>query len=47
LSSTIASLFQRKLSEDEVVEIVQHLLNTHQLEIMGTKVSYSLTSPES
>ena len=46
LSSTIASLFQKKLTEDEVTEIIQHFVNLQQLEITGTKVTYSLTSHE-
>jgi hypothetical protein len=42
LSSTIASLFQRQLSAEEVALLVQSLANRNYLAIAGTKVSYEL-----
>lgn len=40
LTSTIASLFQKQLSEEQVAVIVQWLAGQGHLEITGTKVSY-------
>ena len=44
LSSTIASLFQNDLSEDEVALLVQTLANQGYLEVAGAKVTYALPS---
>jgi hypothetical protein len=44
LSSTIASLFQNHLSEEEVRSLVQSLVSEGYLEIVGTKVAYALPS---
>ncbi len=41
LSSTIASLFQKQLSDEEVAAIVQWLAEQGHLVITGTKVSYT------
>jgi hypothetical protein len=41
LSSTIASLFQRQLSEEEVAAIIHWLAEQGHLAIEGTKVSYT------
>ena len=41
LSSTIASLFQKQLSEEEVAAIVHWLVEQGHLAIAGTKVSYA------
>ena len=41
LSSTIASLFQKQLSEEEVAAIVHWLAEQGHLAIAGTKVSYT------
>jgi hypothetical protein len=45
LSSTIASLFQKQLSEEEVAGIVRWLAEQRHLAIEGTKVSYT-TRPD-
>jgi hypothetical protein len=42
LSSTIASLFQNCLSEDEVALLIQNLTKQGYLEVAGLKVTYSL-----
>lgn len=42
LSSTIASVFQKLLSDDEVAIVIQELINRGYIEITGTKVSYAL-----
>lgn len=42
LSSTIASLFQKQLSSEEVALVVQSLASRDYLAIAGTKVSYKL-----
>lgn len=44
LSSTIASLFQKQLSEQEVAALVQALATQGYLAISGAKVTYSLPS---
>ena len=44
LSSTIASLFQKQLSDEEVAGVVQNLASQGYLSIAGTKVTYSLPS---
>ncbi len=44
LKSTIASLFQKQLSDQEVESIVQSLVTGELLSVSGTKVSYSLPS---
>ncbi|MBA2501353.1 MAG: hypothetical protein H0V27_00600 [Pyrinomonadaceae bacterium] len=44
LKSTIASLFQKQLSDQEVESIVQSLVTEELLSVSGTKVSYSLPS---
>lgn len=44
LKSTIASLFQKQVSDEEVESIVQSLVTGGLLSISGTKVSYSLPS---
>jgi hypothetical protein len=44
LSSTIASLFQNHLSEEEVRSLVQSLVSEGYLEIVGTNVDYALPS---
>jgi len=44
LSSTIASLFQNQLSEEEVALLVQSLVNQGYLEVAGAKVTYVLPS---
>lgn len=44
LSSTIASLFQRQLAEEEVAELVQSLAVQGFLAVSGAKVSYALPS---
>ena len=44
LSSTIASLFQNHVSEDEVALLVQSLANQGYLSVVGTKVTYALPS---
>ncbi len=45
LSSTIASLFQKQLPEQEVATLVQALAERGHLAVDGTKVSYTLPSP--
>jgi hypothetical protein len=45
LSSTIASLFQKQLSEEEIAAIVNWLVEQGHLAIAGTKVSYA-TRPD-
>jgi hypothetical protein len=42
LSSTIASLFQNHLSEEEVALLIQSLANQSYLEVAGVRVTYSL-----
>lgn len=42
LSSTIASLFQKQLSEEEVGGLVHNLVNQGHIAIAGTKVTYAL-----
>ena len=42
LSSTIASLFQKQLSAEEVALVVQSLASRDYLALAGTKVSYKL-----
>ena len=44
LSSTIASLFQNQLSEEEVALFVQSLAKKGYLEVAGAKVTYALPS---
>jgi hypothetical protein len=44
LSSTIASLFQNRLSAEEVAFLVQSLVNHGYLDVVGTKVTYALPS---
>jgi hypothetical protein len=44
LSSTIASLFQKQITEEEVASLVQSLADQGLLLIAGTKVTYSLPS---
>jgi hypothetical protein len=44
LSSTIASLFQDRLSAEEVSFLVQSLANEGYLDVVGTKVTYALPS---
>ena len=44
LSSTIASLFQKQLSESEVTALVQELDSKQYLSVAGTKVTYALPS---
>ena len=44
LTSTIASLFQKNLSEEEVASLVQSLANKGYLEVAGEKVTYALPS---
>jgi hypothetical protein len=44
LSSTIASLFQKQLTEEQVAAIVKWLAEHGHLEIAGTKVSYAARS---
>jgi hypothetical protein len=44
LSSTIASLFQNRLSAEEVAFLVQSLANKGYLDVVGTKVTYALPS---
>ena len=44
LSSTIASLFQKQLSEAEISILVQELVGKQYLSVTGTKVSYALPS---
>ena len=44
LSSTVAALFQKQLSEEEVAALVQSLANSGHLAIAGTKVTYALPS---
>ena len=44
LSSTIASFFQKQLSEEEVVALVQILAGHGHLAFTGTKVTYALPS---
>ena len=44
LSSTIASLFQNRLSAEEVAFLVQSLANEGYLVVVGTKVTYALPS---
>jgi hypothetical protein len=43
LSSTIASLFQNHLSDEEVASLVQNLANEGYLEVAGAKVTYTLS----
>ena len=42
LSSTISSLFQRALAEDELAAILKHMEQQGLITVTGTKVSYSL-----
>lgn len=42
LSSTISSLFQKKLSDEEVAAHIQTLASSGQLAVVDTKVSYTL-----
>ena len=44
LSSTIASLFQKQLSEEDVAALVRELASDGYLSISGTKVTYALPS---
>jgi predicted membrane GTPase involved in stress response len=44
LSSTVASLFQKQLPEQEVATLVQSLVTQGHLSVVGTKVTYSLPS---
>lgn len=44
LGSTIASLFQKQLSEPEVAVLVRELVGKHYISIAGTKVTYMLVS---
>lgn len=44
LSSSIASLFQKQLSEAEVAGLVHQLISKQYLSVTGTKVSYALPS---
>ena len=46
LSSTIASLFQKQLSDEEVSVLVQELVNQGHLTLDGTKVTYLLPSDD-
>lgn len=46
LSSTIASLFQKQLSEAEISILVQELVGKQYLSVTGTKVSYALPSDD-
>ena len=42
LSSTISSLFQKALAEDELAAILKHMEQQGLITVTGTKVSYSL-----
>lgn len=42
LSSTIASLFQNRVSEEEIALLVQGLANQGYLDVVGTKVTYDI-----
>ena len=42
LRSTIASLFQKRLSEDEVAVVVRDLASAGHIAVAGTKVTYAL-----
>jgi hypothetical protein len=42
LSSTIASLFQEQLSEDEVAVVIEELANQGYIAIAGAKITYAL-----
>lgn len=44
LSSTIASLFQKQLAEEDVAALVQELVSQGYLSVSGTKVTYALPS---
>jgi len=46
LSSTIASLFQKQLSEEEISEVIQGLASKGYVTVDGTKVTYSLPSDD-
>ncbi len=46
LSSTVASLFQKQLSDEEVAALVQDLVNQGHLTVDGTKVTYLLSSDD-
>ena len=43
LSSTISSLFQKALAEDELAAILKHMEQQGLITVTGTKVSYSLS----
>ena len=42
LSSTIAALFQKQISDAEIRQVVQALVSARHLSVAGTKVSYAL-----
>jgi hypothetical protein len=44
LSTTIASLFQKQLAEEDVAVLVQELVSQGYLSVSGTKVTYALPS---
>jgi PIN domain len=44
LSSTVASLFQKQLSDAEVAAIIKELIGKNYLSVAGTKVAYALPS---
>ncbi len=45
LSSTIGSLFQKQLAEEEVASMVSELQSRSLIAVAGTKVSYTLPAP--
>ncbi|MGK2899365.1 MAG: PIN domain-containing protein [Burkholderiaceae bacterium] len=45
LSSTIGSLFQKQLAEEEVASMVSELQSRSLIAVSGTKVSYTLPAP--
>lgn len=45
LSSTIGSLFQKQLAEEEVTSMVSELQSRSLIAVAGTKVSYTLPAP--
>jgi hypothetical protein len=45
LSSTIGSLFQKQLAEEEVASLVSELQSRSLIAVAGTKVSYTLPAP--
>lgn len=45
LSSTIGSLFQKQLAEEEVASMVSELRSRSLIAVAGTKVSYTLPAP--